>query len=90
MKNDNRKQFVTTPGGYGARIWLSSESPLDVRDFLSRNSKWQGSDKREGARVSYEMCSNTNLDRVRATLVEMGMTDYTESQEVMNDLTRWV
>jgi hypothetical protein len=76
--------FVATPAS--KRIWVSLESPGFVRGFLADSSKWGGSDKRDGARISFEIRRDLDLETVVATLVSMGMVDRSGDQKAMNDL----
>ena len=84
--NETQRMFVVTAGS--RRIWLSCEAPSEVHDYLRESSKWGGSDKRQGARVSFEISRDLSLEAVSTTLVEMGMV-HSNSPEVMNNLVYW-
>jgi hypothetical protein len=82
--------FVTSKGNgyYGDRVWLSDEADTEVHKYLKLVCKWGGSDKREGARVSYEIKRDIPLDTVIATLRSSGMT-MRNDQHTMNILCEY-
>lgn len=69
------KKFVATPAS--GRIWISMYAPGNVLEYLRVNSKWGGSDKLEGERLSFEISRDIPLSVVRRTLTDMGMVDCT-------------
>jgi hypothetical protein len=73
----NTKLFCTTKGNgrdYGNRVWISDEASSEVHNYLKLVCKWGRSDKRDGARVSYEIQRNVPLGIVIATLRSLDMT----------------
>jgi hypothetical protein len=69
------KKFVATPPS--GRIWVSMYAPGNVLEYLRTNSKWGGSDKLEGERLSFEISREIPLAVVRRNLTDMGMVDCT-------------
>jgi hypothetical protein len=67
---DIRNKFVLTRGC--GRVWCHDEIPDTVRQVLVAASKWGGSDKREGRRVSYEI-RQENLMSTVEKIVALGM-----------------
>ena len=83
---DNRRNFVITSSSQ--RVWLSADAPYEVREYLGKCSKWCGSDKREGARISFEISRFLDLVTVASKLVEMGMINCSHDLEAVDRLTR--
>lgn len=88
--NKITKLFVTIKGNdyYGDRVFLSKDADTEVHKYLKLVCKWGGSDKRDGARVSYEIKRDIPLDTVIATLRSSGMT-MRNDQYTMNILCEY-
>lgn len=79
---DIRNKFVLTSGC--CRIWCHEEIPDTVRQVLVAASKWGGSDKREGRRISYEI-RQENLMPTVEKIVTLGMV-MSNTVETMDSL----